>query len=457
MADNRTLQSTVATIAAGAVAALYEVTFSGDTALIAPTVLGTISGSEGARTFTEVSASNPLPISDAAGSITVDGTVAVSGTVAITDNAGSLTVDAPVGTPVFVRLSDGSSPITTLPVSLASAPSTAVTNAGTFVVQENGAALTALQLIDNLPNTQGSTTSGQSGVLVQGAVTTGAPSYTTAQTSPLSLDTTGSLRVAITSGAGSGGTAVADRTGTFTPGSTSFTPIGGYVDDSASDALAEGNPGAVRMTTARAMHQNIAQVAGATVATGNGTAAGAIRVALPTDGTGAISTVTTVTTLTGTTTLTPGTGATNLGKAVDSVVGATDTGVASLYRRIDTPATITPAVADYAEGRVDAQGRQWVQPSGGMTTGTVTTVAASISSVSILASNTARKGYIIWNDTTTDGIILYLKLGATASATSFSHRLLPGENISIFGPCYTGAIDGIWSSATGNARITELS
>lgn len=40
----------------------------------------------------------------------------------ITDNAGSLTVDAPVGTPVFVRLSDGAAAIATLPVSLASLP-----------------------------------------------------------------------------------------------------------------------------------------------------------------------------------------------------------------------------------------------------------------------------------------------------------------------------------------------
>jgi hypothetical protein len=42
---------------------------------------------------------------------------------------------------------------------------------------------------------QGSTTSGQTGSLVMGAVTTAAPSYTTAQTSPLSLDTSGNLRV----------------------------------------------------------------------------------------------------------------------------------------------------------------------------------------------------------------------------------------------------------------------
>lgn len=42
---------------------------------------------------------------------------------------------------------------------------------------------------------QGSATSAQTGPLVQGAVTTAAPTYTTAQTSPLSLTTAGALRI----------------------------------------------------------------------------------------------------------------------------------------------------------------------------------------------------------------------------------------------------------------------
>lgn len=42
---------------------------------------------------------------------------------------------------------------------------------------------------------QSSTTSGQTGPLVQGAVTTSAPTYTTAKTNPLSLNTSGGLRV----------------------------------------------------------------------------------------------------------------------------------------------------------------------------------------------------------------------------------------------------------------------
>jgi hypothetical protein len=78
-------------------------------------------------------------------------------------------------------------------------------------------------VVDLTSVAQGSTTSGQSGQMVQGAVTTAAPTYTTAQTSPLSLDTSGSLRVAIMSGAGSGGTA--STVGSATPATA--TAIGG--------------------------------------------------------------------------------------------------------------------------------------------------------------------------------------------------------------------------------------
>lgn len=51
------------------------------------------------------------------------------------------------------------------------------------------ATLAGLQL------SQTSTTAGQFGPLIQGAVTTSAPTYTNAKTSPLSLDTAGALRV----------------------------------------------------------------------------------------------------------------------------------------------------------------------------------------------------------------------------------------------------------------------
>lgn len=64
---------------------------------------------------------------------------------------------------------------------------------------------------------QGSTTSGQTGGLILGAVTTASPTYTTAQTSPLSLDTTGALRVNVTAG-GAGGGAITAASGSYAAG-----------------------------------------------------------------------------------------------------------------------------------------------------------------------------------------------------------------------------------------------
>jgi hypothetical protein len=73
--------------------------------------------------------------------------------------------------------------------------------AGTATSVNNGAVDAGTQRVTiasdstgNLGVGQGSTTSGEIGPLIQGAVTTGAPTYTTGQTSPLSLDTTGNLR-----------------------------------------------------------------------------------------------------------------------------------------------------------------------------------------------------------------------------------------------------------------------
>jgi hypothetical protein len=86
-------------------------------------------------------------------------------------------------------------------------------------------------------------------------------------------------------------------------------------------------------------------------------------------------------------------------------------------------------------------------------TGTTTSVASSAANVTLLAANTARLGAAITND---GNKILYVKCGATASTTSFTHQLGAGEYWEIpFG--YTGILDGIWSAANGNARVTEFS
>jgi hypothetical protein len=86
------------------------------------------------------------------------------------------------------------------------------------------------------------------------------------------------------------------------------------------------------------------------------------------------------------------------------------------------------------------------------TSNTVSTVAASASSVTLLSSTSLRLGATIYNDSTA---VLYIKLGTTASSSSFTIKLQPDGYYEVpFG--YTGRIDGIWASATGNARISEM-
>lgn len=85
---------------------------------------------------------------------------------------------------------------------------------------------------------------------------------------------------------------------------------------------------------------------------------------------------------------------------------------------------------------------------------TLTNVSSSATSVTILSSNASRKGAIVYNDSTQ---VLFLKFGSTASSSSFTYRLGPGETWEMASiVVYTGVIDGIWAAANGNARVTEL-
>lgn len=100
----------------------------------------------------------------------------------------------------------------------------------------------------------------------------------------------------------------------------------------------------------------------------------------------------------------------------------------------------------------DAGGNHIQQSSG---TATLANVAASASSVTLQASNGGRAGLIIVNDST---VSCYVKYGSSASTSSYTYKLGPGGILEC-GPAgiiYTGIVTGIWDSATGNARMTEL-
>lgn len=89
---------------------------------------------------------------------------------------------------------------------------------------------------------------------------------------------------------------------------------------------------------------------------------------------------------------------------------------------------------------------------GGAETPTQTSVAASATNVNLLALNTARVGATLYNDSTS---FVNVKLGTTASATSFTIRMGPGGYMEL--PYnYNGNVDAIWDTANGSMRITEF-
>lgn len=86
-------------------------------------------------------------------------------------------------------------------------------------------------------------------------------------------------------------------------------------------------------------------------------------------------------------------------------------------------------------------------------TATVANVASSASNVTIFAAATGRINMrTIFNDSTQ---VLYLKFGATASASSYTVQLAAGAYFEFPRPIYGGQVDGIWAAANGSARLTS--
>lgn len=131
---------------------------------------------------------------------------------------------------------------------------------------------------------------------------------------------------------------------------------------------------------------------------------------------------------------------------VTPLMGAGNTGTGSQRVTIATDQAVVPVSISS-------------NPSTAATTATLSNVAGSASSVTLLALNTNRLGAVIVNDSTAT---LYIKYAATASSTSFTYEL-PGTQNGIpstlelpASPRWTGIITGIWVSAVGSARCTEL-
>ena len=167
---------------------------------------------------------------------------------------------------------------------------------------------------------------------------------------------------------------------------------------------------------------NITQFGGAAVPIGAGLETTAIRVTLPTDGTGKVTVVS-------------GTAA-NL-KAEVTIAAAQTLATVTTVGTVSTITNTVPTKEIRAA------------------TAAQTTVADNAASTTILAANANRLGATVSNDSSA---VLYLLLGSTAaSATSYSVRMVQYGYYEIpFG--YTGQLTGIWASDPndGAARITEI-
>jgi hypothetical protein len=477
---------------------------------------------------TAVGAANPLQVSLAntgsnATAIKVDGsavTQPVSGTVTANAGTGNFGVNLTQLSGISISTGNGVASTGTLRVAIASDNTAFSVNAiqsgtwnitnisGTISLPTGAATESSLA---KLTLTQGSTTSGQSGALIQGAVTTAAPSYTTGQTSPVSLTTSGALRVDL-------GSTSANATAIKVDGSAVTQPVSGTVSITANSSV------------------NLNQVAGNAVATGNGVAtSGAQRVTIASDNTAfsvnsiqsgtwtirsqdgygvpltasSIAPIGTETglivrnipsgtqTVSGTVSVN-GTASDNSANSssklpviaalantsaptwtngnmvplsVDTsgalrIAGNITANNASVSTTASAPpasatyvgASVTTSNPTYASGQMNAlslttSGALRVDNISGSSTSSVTSVASSATNVTLLASNSNRVSAMIYNDSNQR---LYIKFGATASTTSFTVQIAAGGYYEFPMPIWRGRVDGLWASANGAARITEL-
>lgn len=80
-------------------------------------------------------------------------------------------------------------------------------------------------------------------------------------------------------------------------------------------------------------------------------------------------------------------------------------------------------------------------------------IPASVSTITIVAANPARRGLILWNDSTSTAL---MKLGTGASSTEFTWKLGPQAGYELPTPIYQGEITALWEAANGAIQVTEL-
>lgn len=246
----------------------------------------------------------------------------------------------------------------------------------------------------------------------------------------------------------------------------------------------------IASTSISGLNVNLTKINGTATQSGSGTATGAIRVELPTNGTGVIATVGAVTAITnalpaGTnaigklaansgvdigdvdvTSIIPGTGATNLGKAEDAGHTTGDTGVASWGVRNDALSALTTTDLDYSPLATDSLGRTLVTESPFATQVLGTAAITGVASTQLLpaSGNAGLRTYvtdIIVTNTSSTAVFIRFKNGSGGSNRAYTSAPANGGSniVGLKTPIKTGlntAFHAASSTAVSTIYITAL-
>lgn len=151
--------------------------------------------------------------------------------------------------------------------------------------------------------------------------------------------------------------------------------------------------------------------------------------------------------------VTPDTAAQEVGTNVDDAAFGVATGsVVAIAALADETAPDSVDEGDAGALRMTLDRMLHVVTRQRATTATLANVSTSGTSATLIASNVLRIGATIYNDSS---VVLYVKFGTTASATSFVVAMAAASYYEVPNG-YTGRIDGILASSTGTARVCEL-
>jgi hypothetical protein len=303
---------------------------------------------------------------------------------------------------------------------------TANAGSGTFTVSgtvtsnigtTNGLALDAS--VTGLQVSQGSTTSGEKGPLIQGAVTTSAPAYTTAQTSPLSLTTVGNLRVdgsSVTQPVS--GTVTANQGGTWTvqPGNTAnTTPWLATINQGGNSANVTGS-NALKVDGS-AITQPVSGTITANIGTTNG-------LALDTSVNGVLVSQ----------------GSTTSGEKGPLIQGAVTTAAPSYTTAQTSPLSLTTV------GNLRVDGSSVTQPVSG-------TITANAGSGTFTVSGTVTSNIGTTNGLALDATVAKLTVAQSAALGSNTQALI-GGSVTTAAPTYTtGNINPLSLNTAGGLRV----